>query len=59
MDLKKQLKDKLEQDDRNLTWFWKKYLGIDEISYQGFIQQISGTVRIRPEIKKTIEDYLK
>ena len=57
--MKDKLVKKLKQDDRNLTWFWKKYITLEKMTYPTFFTQLSGNARIRDDIKKIVEDFIK
>lgn len=55
--MKQKLEKKLEQDERNLTWFWKKYIkGV--LSYPAFYNQLNGTSPLRDDIKRIITGFL-
>ncbi len=58
--MKRELEKKLLKIDRKFKWYWLNYIRhINKISYQHFMEMLSGNVTMRDDVKKAIQAYLE
>lgn len=56
------MKEKLikKLDGRTMTWFWKNHIKDKcRITYFTFMNQLEGRGKIRADVEKIIEDFLR